>query len=381
MVFLLSVSSEHPWALPSRAPRGKLDHEHLLVLIVSRGGQGSPVLLAASLPPPFRIVKQIHLLICLTIRNGGDTRLLDYLCIDDRLLPSGGSGVVVRGTSVGSFNHSLDTGVGRALLDPADGDFKGGRVVVPYFGNCTTPVRMAHPLGREVEYGVRCRVCPGCRRARQFLWKLRSEAEILSSHGSYLFTGTFRAQFHDLEPVAREVTLWLKRLRSFHEAGSVRYFVAYERHKSGAWHIHANLHDAHATAPKLQHLSGVAWRAGFHNCKAVDLKGAGYVAKYVSKEMAEGGSGTQRPRIRASRSPSYGWQVMQRDEEIVRELQKRGVDRERAKVINLLDLFRWMDRKDNAWKQATNSVQMNGPLLLGTEHRPVDRETGEILPF
>jgi len=287
--------------------------------------------------------------------------------------------VALRGSGIGNFGFSSDTGVSRAMLDPAAGDFASGRVLVPYFGNCTSPVRMAHPLGRDVEYGVRCRICPGCRRARQFLWKLRCEAEVLSAHGSFLFTGTFRDQYHDREPVAAEVTLWLKRLRARLEPRSLRYFVAFERHRSGAWHIHALLHDAVAAAPALQHQSTLAWRAGFSNCKAVNLRGAGYVCKYVGKELDEAGPG-RRPRIRASRGPAYGWQVLERSDEIVAELQRRRVDRERAYVINVLEVLRMVDRKDPGWKAGANLAQMNGRLLLGIEHREVDRETGEILP-
>jgi hypothetical protein len=288
--------------------------------------------------------------------------------------------VGARGAGVGDFGFSINSGAGRALLEPSSGDLPGGRVVVPYFGNCTTPVRLAHPLGRDVEYGVRCRVCPGCRRARQYLWKLRCEAEVLSSVGSFLFTGTFRDQFHDLEPVSVEVTRWLKRLRSYVPSGSVRYFVAYERHRSGAWHIHALLHDAKGVAPQVQHLSGVAWRAGFHNCKAVNLRGAGYACKYVGKDLEDGTEG-RKPRIRASRAPTYGHQVVERSEAIVRELQRRKVDVQAAHVINVLDVIRMIDRKDNPWKETANLVQTNGRLLLGTEHRQVDRLTGEILPL
>jgi hypothetical protein len=301
----------------------------------------------------------------------------------------------LRGSSdrVGAGGFDRDSSIGGAFdVDEGPGP---ARIRVPYFGNCTRPIGLAHPLGRDVEYGVRCRNCPGCLRARSYLWRLRAEAETLQSAGSFLFTGTYRDQYHDLEPVAESVTLWLKRLRSFVPSQSVRYLVSYERHRSGAWHIHALLHDVEGRASHVQHMAGKAWRDGFWDCKPVNISGAGYVAKYVSKDLGSSGPGARRPRLRASRSPTYGDCVMQHEEEIVRELQKRKYDWGNVYRLNLLDVLQWsqVDKNGDTWKQLVRSQQTSGKLLLNTvEVKPsgrkqvkitaeVDRETGEILPY
>lgn len=286
----------------------------------------------------------------------------------------------------GSLGYDRESAIGGAFNVPnVDGSIPP-RIVVPYFGNCTNPVRLASQLGRDVEIGVRCRRCPGCLRARRYLWKLRAEAECFTSHQSYLFTGTYKAQYLDLEPVSLSVTLWLKRLRErIGEAGSLRYLVAFERHRSGAWHMHALLHDVVGTAGDVRNLSGIAWRDGFSNCKVVDIRGAGYVTKYIAKDLESFGSTALRPRMRASRNPMYGAVVMAHEEEIVRELQRRRVDIGQVWNVNLREILSFTTKKDSAWKELTNLRQMNGNLLLSTEdetgvlqYRKVNRETGEI---
>jgi len=293
----------------------------------------------------------------------------------------------VRGSSdrVGNFGYDREAAVGSALDTPDLEDRNPPRVVVPYFGNCTQPIRLASTLGRDVELGVRCRRCAGCLRARTYLWKLRAEAEVFTSAQSYLFTGTYRDQYLDLEPVAESVTLWLKRLRErVDERRSLRYLVCFERHRSGAWHMHALLHDVTGHAGDVRNLSGVAWRDGFSNCKVVDYRGAGYVCKYVSKDLESFGAAARMPRIRASRSPVYGAVVMEHQEEIVRALQKRRVDLGQVWNANVRDILRLATKKEDAWKQMLNSRQTSGNLLLSTEtngvleYRKVNRETGEI---
>lgn len=294
----------------------------------------------------------------------------------------------MRGSSdrAGNFGYDRESGVGSALSVPQLEDRNPPRVVIPYFGNCTQPVRLASQMGRDVELGVRCRRCPGCIRARRYLWKLRAEAEVFTNAQSYLFTGTYKAQYLDLEPVSLSVTLFLKRLRErIGEAGALRYLVAFERHRSGAWHVHALLHDVAGAAGDVRSLSGLAWRDGFSNCKVVDVRGAGYVTKYVSKDLESFGPTAVRPRMRASRNPMYGAVVVAHQEEIVRELQRRKVDLGQVWNVNVRDILKFATRKDDAWKEMLNSRQTSGDLLLSTEvepgvlqYRKVDRETGEI---
>ena len=46
-----------------------------------------------------------------------------------------------------------------------------------------------------------------------------------------------------VDECARSVTLWLKRLRRSRSAGSVRYLLVAEAHKSGQPHFHVLLHE------------------------------------------------------------------------------------------------------------------------------------------
>jgi len=285
----------------------------------------------------------------------------------------------VRGSSErqGYGGYDVDSAIGRAFDTPSLGSDLP-RITVPYFGNCTRPVGLASTLGREVQLGVRCRRCPGCLRARRFLWKLRAQAEMLEAHQTYLFTGTYRAQYLDLEPVNESITLWLKRLRERVDRGALRYLIAPERHKSGAWHMHALLHDVGSGSVDLGRLAETVWRDGFTKCKPCDIRGAGYVTKYVSKDLESSGDNARRPRIRASRSPRYGAVVMEQSEAIVRELQKRQVDIGATWTYNLREALALVDSKEDVWKTWVNSRQLSGPLWLDSGRR-VDRETGEIM--
>lgn len=194
---------------------------------------------------------------------------------------------------------------------------------------------------------------------------------------TYLFTGTYRAQYLDLAPVNESITLWLKRLRERVDRGSLRYLVATERHKSGAWHMHALLHDVGSGNGDIGRLSEAVWRDGFTKCKPCDIRGAGYVTKYVSKDLESAGDAARRPRMRASRSPRYGEVVMEQSEAIVRELQKRKIDLGETWTINLREALEMVDKQEDIWKTWVHSQPLNGPLWL-TSGRKVDRETGEI---
>ncbi len=284
----------------------------------------------------------------------------------------------MRGSSErqGYGGFDVDSAIGRGFDTPDLGSDLP-RVVVPYFGNCTRPVGLASPMGRDVVYGVRCRRCPGCLRARRFLWKLRAQAEMFEAAQTYLFTGTYRAQYLDLAPVNESITLWLKRLRERVDRGSLRYLVATERHKSGAWHMHALLHDVGSGSIDLGRLSEAVWRDGFTKCKPCDIRGAGYVTKYVSKDLESTGDNARRPRMRASRNPRYGAVVMEQSEAIVRELQSRRIDVGQTWTINLREALQLVDQKEDIWKTWVNSRQLSGPLWLDSVRR-VDRETGEI---
>lgn len=212
-----------------------------------------------------------------------------------------------------------DSAVNRALANPYDRDREneGQRTSRKLHGSCTTPVILPYepdPMEKaeDHELWVRCRNCPGCIRARRYLWTMRAQEETLRAERTWLFTGTFREQFHELEPVKEECTRYLKRLRK-RFPGCIRYLLVPEEHKSGALHIHALLH---GTSELSYRDVRSAWGAGFSDARICNWRGAGYVTKYVTKELGKNGP-TRRPRIRASRNPTYGESVMERDAELL----------------------------------------------------------------
>jgi len=114
----------------------------------------------------------------------------------------------------------------------------------------------------------------------------------------------------------------------------------------------------------------------------VNLAGVGYVSKYVAKDLGDTGKEGRRPRIRASRNPTYGAVVLERSEDIIEALRKRKVDVGEVHRINLLNILKYAERKSDPWKDLANLVQMNGRLLHRSEltgrMTSVDRTTGEM---
>lgn len=237
--------------------------------------------------------------------------------------------------------------VHRGLLHPRSGEHKR-KTYHRMYGSCTTPVHLQvepHEGSRytDVLRAVRCRRCQSCLRARQYQWKLRSEHEMTTVRGHWwLFTGTFAEQTWDRDEAADRVTRWLKRLRfavgesrtcaspgprggrcrecaSCTAVSNVRYLVAFERHKSGAWHVHALVLCNDLSQREIL----ATWQMGRVRCDHIHgtvndwSKTAGYVTKYVTKDMSEDDD-ERRPRVRAS----HGWgeEVVNRDPEEVAAL-------------------------------------------------------------
>lgn len=183
-------------------------------------------------------------------------------------------------------------------------------------GDCTGPVLNQHAMGIGLMYRARCRRCPSCLKARQALWKLRAEEEILDAYQSYFWTGTFAKQSHDYAEVRTDMSLFLKRARERCAARgeAFRYLVVPERHKSGAWHFHGLFHAHGDLDPDVFH---TAWGHGFTTCDPADAGAAWYIAKYMTKDLFSR-EGEERHRMRASRG--YGAWVMEQDEQLVKEL-------------------------------------------------------------
>jgi len=186
-------------------------------------------------------------------------------------------------------------------------------VVHHIHGNCVTPSLIERTKDglHATDLLVRCRHCTNCRNSRRQFWTLRAMEEITKHPRTWFWTGTFRNQTHDIEEVNRELTLFLKRLRKNH--GSFRYLAVPERHKSGAFHLHALIH-CHSTFRHKYFAS--PWKAGYQNAKLANLGSARYVTKYITKDLTEIWGRTARPRIRSSHH--YGSNV--RDSEHFKEI-------------------------------------------------------------
>lgn len=158
---------------------------------------------------------------------------------------------------------------------------------------------------------------------------MRGHVEILQSPATWFFTGTHRSQTHDYEEAKCEVQRFLKRLRkSEHKRTgerTVRYLMLPELHKSGAIHWHGLIHHGGTVSYRMVRS---AWSAGFSFPSAVrnPEATAHYVTKYATKDMlgaSIGGDGrNKRPRILASRSPTYGDAAIIRDPDLLVELAK-----------------------------------------------------------
>lgn len=213
----------------------------------------------------------------------------------------------VKQTPASAAFERRDTPLGRSMVHE------------DYSGSCTRGALVAYGEYVDLCDRVRCRNCPSCLRSRRFLWQMRAEAETLTSHRTFFLTGTWKQQTWDIEECKRETSLFLMRLRSrCHERDTnYRYLIVPERHKSGAFHVHALIH-AKDDRLKYREIAD-SWQAGFFNIKECDFKTAGYVTKYTSKDLFEEVDG-KRPRIRASRNPTYGGWVMQKDKELLKQM-------------------------------------------------------------
>lgn len=153
----------------------------------------------------------------------------------------------------------------------------------------------------------------------------------MTNPATWFFTGTHRDQGHDYVLAKEEVQRFIKRLRKREYAKTdertLRYLMLPELHKSGAIHWHGFLH--HGGGISYRDVRR-AWSAGYSYPSSVRNAGAAshYVTKYATKDMlgvSQGEDGkSRRPRILASRSPTYGDPVIIRDKELIQELAKKN---------------------------------------------------------
>lgn len=216
----------------------------------------------------------------------------------------------------------------------AEGDPARGQHIVHYAGDCVEPFRLRQSSNRGalfVTYETRCRKCGPCRRARVAYWALAGVEQTRLAHvqGRRTWFGTLTLDPKAVEAIKarafvkwskdqrsasvstpdwwtdpkcdflfallrdelmRECQLYWKRLR---KAGhKFKYFLVFERHKSGVPHMHWLLHEAGERILK-RHL-GNEWPHGFTKVKLVgDISAsersvervAWYVAKYLGKTI------------------------------------------------------------------------------------------------
>lgn len=174
----------------------------------------------------------------------------------------------------------------------------------------------------SVELWTRCRRCGPCMRLRSAAWSHRAAAETVCSRRTWFGTltmgpeahfamelrarrrllagGTAWSRLSDHERFkehasegARELTLWLKRVRKESEA-PLRYMLVTEAHKTGLPHWHCLLHEQEVPVT-WDTLSG-QWPHGHTMFKLVPLEQSKEAARYVSKYLSK----SALTRVRAS---------------------------------------------------------------------------------
>lgn len=175
----------------------------------------------------------------------------------------------------------------------------------------------------SVEMWVRCRKCAACLAQRRKLWAARALKETAVAPRTWFGTFTLNPDAHFLmecragvrlheggtdwgslnapeqflerhREIAKELSLYLKRVRKYSEA-KLRYLLVAEAHKSGLPHYHMLIHER--LTPVRKQLLKDQWKLGFTDFKLVDdPRQAAYVCKYLGKSALA--------RIRASQD--YG---------------------------------------------------------------------------
>jgi hypothetical protein len=165
----------------------------------------------------------------------------------------------------------------------------------------------------------------------------------------------------------------------------------FERHKSGAWHVHIVFHRVTFTPLSVFR---EPWTAGFNHARVCDIRGPAYAVKYSTKQLLDNSNG-KRPRIRASRG--YGRQVMLQDKEVVQKLvEERNENVQDTWTYNLKQIIGHArneashTKKAGIWQFLQEVAADNGTIEIpetGTfkpetlDRQEVDVETGEVLPY
>lgn len=161
-----------------------------------------------------------------------------------------------------------------------------------------------------------CRKCDMCRKARSFLWQVRTIQELKAAPRTWFGTLTMSpvAQFRMLSQARheahtraikweelsyderfrrvantslKEVTKYIKRVRK-NSGVPLRYICVTEQHKTGLPHFHLLIHEVELR-PVTHKILSQAWVLGFEKWRLVDLsiepkRSARYICKYLTKD-------------------------------------------------------------------------------------------------
>ena len=216
---------------------------------------------------------------------------------------------------------------------------------IHHAGTCTQPITMSahnHPTRILAKRLVRCRKCVECLHARRYYWAKAAieQTRVAHEQGRRTWFGTLtlspesqremlararlaseesNAEYWDdplcdarFAAVRRELVLECRRYWArLRKAGhTFKYFLVFERHKSGLPHMHWLLHEV--SGPILKRELQAQWPWGFSNCHVVGgaakqavapEQAAWYVAKYLAKaeQARQIASKGYRPTMRARR--------------------------------------------------------------------------------
>lgn len=191
--------------------------------------------------------------------------------------------------------------------EPKDSALRGG-------GRVGYSVNAGENGGYNLEYGVACRRCGNCLRARRAVWAARAACETMGSVRSWFGTLTLSPESHFKmlmrasarlrasgtvfdslgtedqfrerhREISKEITLFVKRVRK-NSGAPLRFLVVTEAHQSGLPHYHCLVHESSALKPVTYRQLAGAWPLGFVKfklCDPGDVNSARYVTKYLAK--------------------------------------------------------------------------------------------------
>lgn len=160
---------------------------------------------------------------------------------------------------------------------------------------------------RVKKIAVPCGKCPSCVYSTAQEWRVRIDEEFRNSTNALFVTLTYNDESLPLsvgttysgERVVvpsvckRDVQLFLKRLRSYYNSDSIRYFIVSEYGPSTLRpHYHGILFNIPGFNPrnqkslcKVSEIIGEKWDNGFVKCDIVNPARIGYVTKYICSTM------------------------------------------------------------------------------------------------